>query len=138
MLGFFMLRRLIELRKVSRATRDAMLDVFSYKTVGKNVTQLNGHVIWELYDMEQEIPEKKKASYIANQFVHAYTSFITRDKSRNWADVFVVSEFDRNDCIWRVPVAEIRKIFRLAGDDYPHEVRMVFNEKMGDYDIDTN
>lgn len=138
MLGFFMLRRLIELCKVSRATRNAALNVFSYKAVGKNVTRLNGHKIWELYDMEREIPEKKKPLYIANQFIHAYTNFIARDESRNWSDAFVVSDFDRNDCIWRVPVPEIRRIFRIAGDDYPHTVRMVFKKKKGDYDIDTN
>lgn len=138
MLGFFMLRRLIELHKVSRVTRDGTLNVFSYQSVGKNVTRLNGHDIWELYDMDQETPETKKSSYIANQFIHAYTSFIARDESRNWSDVFVVSDFDRNDCIWRVPVAEIRKMFRVAAEDYPHTTRMVFNKKKGDYDVDTN
>jgi len=138
MLGFFMLRRLIELRKVSRVTRDDTLSIFSYKSVVKNVTRLNGHDIWKLYDMEKEIPEKKKPSYIANQFIHAYTSFIARDESRNWSDVFVVSDFDRNEYIWRIPVPEIRRIFRIAADDYPHTTHMVFNEKKGDYDIDTN
>ncbi len=138
MIGFFLLRRLIELHIVSRRTRDDTLSVFSYKAVGTNVTRLKGHNIWEFYDMEQEHPEKKKSSYIANQFIHAYTSFVARDRTRNWCDVFVVSDYDRNDCIWRVPVAEIRRIFRVAAEDYPHTVRMTFNTKNGDYDVDTN
>jgi hypothetical protein len=138
MIGFFMVRRLIELRKVSSLTRNDKLSVFAYKAVGKNVTRLNGYAIWELYDMKQEVPESAKPLYIANQFVHAYTSFVARDESRNWSDVFVVSDYDRNDCIWRVPVSEIRRIFCIAADDYPHTTRMVFNEKRGDYDIETN
>ncbi|WP_022948164.1 hypothetical protein [Methylohalobius crimeensis] len=138
MVGFFMLRRLIELHKVSRRTSDQILRVFSYKAVGKKVHRLNGHEIWELYDMERERPEQKRPLYVANQFIHAYTSFVARDESRNWSDVFVVSDFDKNDCIWRVPVDEIRRLFLNAASDYPHIARMVFNEKKGDYDIETN
>ncbi len=133
-----MLRRLIELCKISTATRDHGLNVFSYQAHGKNVTRLNGHDIWELYDLDQEVPTTKKPSYTANQFIHAYTSYVARDNSRNWSDVFVVSDYDRNDCIWRVPIPEIYKIFCIAADDYPHTMRMVFNKKKGDYDIETN
>jgi hypothetical protein len=139
MLGFFILRRLIELHKVSTLTRDNELSIFSYKHRGvKKVTLLNGHHVSELYNMEQEIPSRKKPSYVANQFMHAYTSFIFRDETRNWSDVFVVSDYDREDCIWRVPVTEIRRIFRIAAEDYPHTVQMVFNEKKGDYEVETN
>lgn len=88
--------------------------------------------------MEREHPDQKKPLYVANQFIHAYTSFVVRDESRNWSEVFVVSDFDRIDCIWRVPVDEIRKLFLIAAGDYPHTISMVFNEKKGDYDIETN
>jgi hypothetical protein len=138
MIGFFMLRRLIELHKVSTVTRDQMLNVFSYLARGKNVTRFNGHDLWELYDLDREVPSTQKPGYIANQFIHAYTSFVARDESRNWSDVFVVSDYDRNDCIWRVPIPEIRRIFRTAAEDYPHSIRMVFNAKKGDYDVQTN
>ena len=138
MLGFFMLRRLIELQRVSHVTRDDMLSVYAYKRIGRNVTRLNRQDIWKLYDIEKETSERKKLSYIANQFIHAYTSLIARDDSRNWSDVFIVSDFVRDDCIWRVPISEIRRVFRIASDDYPHTIKMVFNEKYRDYDIDTN
>lgn len=137
-IGFFMLRRLIELHKVSTATRDLMLKVFSYQARDKNVTRLNGYHIWELYDLDREVPATKKPIYLANQFIHSYTSFVARDVTRNWSDVFVVSDYDRNDCIWRVPIPEIRRIFRAAADDYPHSIQMVFNAKKGDYDVQTN
>ena len=138
MIGFFMLRRLIELRRVSSRTRNTFLSVFSYQAVGKEVHQLNSHDIWELYRMDEEVLVSKKPSFIANQFVHAYTSFISRDDTRNWNNVFVVSDFDRNGCIWRVPVHEIDRLFRIAADDYPHITKMSFNRNRGDYDIETN
>ncbi len=50
----------------------------------------------------------------------------------------MVADFDRKDCIWRVPVVEIRRLFLMAAGDYPHVTRMVFNGKKGDYDIETN
>ena len=138
MIGFFLLRRLIELNLVSSATTKKQLHVFSYKARGKPVTKTNAHRICELYDMESEIAETKKPLYVSNQFVHAYTSFVARDESRNWSDVFLVSDFDRNDCIWRVPVSVIETLFREASQDYPHSVEMEFNPKTGDYDVRTN
>ncbi len=138
MIGFFLLRRLIELNRVSSAITNRHLRIFCYKTRGKSVTKMNGHRIWELYDMENEVACTKKPLYVSNQFVHAYTSFVARDESRNWSDVILVSDFDRNDCIWRVPVSVIESLFREASVDYPHEVNMKFNPKTGDYDVTTN
>lgn len=138
MVGFFILRRLIESHTVSTATRDQLLNVFSYLARGKKVTRLNGYDVCELYDLDREVPATKKPGYIANQFIHAYTSFVARDESRNWSDVFVVSDYDRNDCIWRIPISEISRIFRTAAEDYPNSVKMVFNAEKGDYDVQTN
>lgn len=74
----------------------------------------------------------------SNQFIHAYTSFVARDESRNWSDVYVVSDYDRNDCIWRVPVSEIRRLFNVTAQDYPHSVHLVYNHEKGDYDVSMN
>ena len=138
MIGFFLLRRLIELHKVSSRTKGCRLNVFSYKANGKRVTRLNGSDVPDLYDTENEIAESKALTYISNQFVHAYTSFIFRDKTRNWSDVYLVSDFDRNNCIWRVPVAEITRIFFIAAEDYPARVSMIYNAPRGDYDVATD
>ena len=138
MLGFFIVRRLIELHKVSSASRDFSMEVFSCLSRGNNVHRWNGHDIYELYDLENERRETKNPFYISNQFIHAYTSFVARDESRNWSDVYVVSDYDRNDCIWRVPVSEIRRLLKVVAQDYPHSVRMVYNQKKEDYDVSTN
>jgi hypothetical protein len=88
--------------------------------------------------VENEIAENKRPIYVCNQFVHAYTSFVARDATRNWSDVILVSDFDRNDCIWRVPVREIESLLQVASQDYPHSLEMKFNPKTGDYDVTTN
>jgi len=138
MLGFFMVRRLIELHKVSTLTRNFQMRVFSCPTRGKHVTRLNHHRIDELYNLDNEERQTKKPLYLSNQFIHAYTSFVMRDESRNWSDVYIVSDFDRNDCIWRIPVAEVHRLFTIAAQDYPHSIQEVFNEEQGDYNVSTN
>ena len=136
--GFFILRRMIEFHKISSVTRDESLSVFFCQKRGKNVTHLNKHEIWELYDLDREIATTKKPSYIANQFIHSYTGLVSRDESRNWSDVYIVSDYDRKDCIWRVPIAEVCKIFTIAAKDYPHSIEMTFNTAKGDYIVKTN
>ena len=138
MLGFFIVRRLIELHKVSSLTRDFQMSVFSCPTRGKRVHGLNHHRIDELYDLEKERRETKTPLYISNQFIHAYTSFLFRDESRNWSDVYIVSDRVRNECIWRIPVAEMQRLFSIAAQDYPHSIHKVYNPKTGDYDVSTN
>jgi len=138
MLGFFIVRRLIELHKLSSASRDLSMKVFSCPSRGKQVHRRNGHDIYELYGLANERSERKKPFYISNQFIHAYTSFVARDESRNWSDVYVVSDYDRNNCIWRVPISEIQRLFKVAAQDYPHSVRLVYNDEKGDYEVSTN
>jgi len=99
---------------------------------------MNRHEIYELYDLEAERCETKKPLYMSNQFIHAYTSFVVRDENRNWSNAYIVSDYDRNDCIWRVPVSEIRRLFSALARDFPRSVQMVFNHKKGDYDVSTN
>jgi hypothetical protein len=138
MLGFFIVRRLIELHKVSSRTRNNMLEVFCYHARGEKVHQLNHIRLDSLYDLDKETRQQKKPLYLSNQFIHAYTSFVVRDESRNWSDALIVSDFDRNDYIWRISISEIRRLFLVASDDYPRSLRIKFNEKSGDYDVSTN
>lgn len=138
MLGFFMVRRLIELYKVSSLTRNLLMSVFSCPSRGKQIHRLNGPDIYQTYDLAKERPEGKKPLYISNQFIHAYTSYVVRDKSRNWSDVYVVSDFDRNRCLWRVPVSEIRRLFLTVAEDDIREMKMLYNAQKGDYDVHTN
>lgn len=99
---------------------------------------MNRHDIGELYDLRSEREERKKPLYVSNQFIHAYTGMIARDEKRNWSDVYVVSDYDRNKVIWRVPISEIRKLFSTAIADCASEVRIEYDEKRKDYVVLTD
>ena len=135
MIGFFIVRRLVELTKVSHKVRDFRMEVYSAPNRGKRVTLLNRGDVDELYDITNERKQMKKPLYLSNQFIHAYTSFVARDEARNWDSMFVVSDFDRNDCIWRVPISMIRALFDLAARDYVYSASFTYNAEKQDYDI---
>ena len=138
MIGFFIVRRLIEMHKVSSETKDLALRVFSCPARGKIVHWRNAEDIDELYDLRCETRMTKKPLYMSNQFIHSYISLIARDQTGNFSDVLIVSDFDRKHCIWRVPISEIRTLFSTAGRDYPHTIQLIFDANKGDYNITTN
>src|SRR5689334_1751368 len=82
MIGFFIVRRLIELHKVSSKTRDFSMKVFSCPVRAEQVHRRNVHDHWETYDLLNEKRETKKPLYLSNQFIHAWTSFVQRDATR--------------------------------------------------------
>jgi hypothetical protein len=138
MIGFFIVRRLIELHKVSSKTREFQLDLFACPRTSKprKISGLNN--LWELYDLNKEKRERKKPMYVSNQFIHAQISNIARDETRNWSDVYIVSDFDRKNCIWRVSLEQIRLLFLTAADDYPHSIQFRGTGKDDEVEIVTN
>lgn len=137
MIGFFIVRRMLELRKVSSHTAKMQLDVYS-APVTKSVTKINSHRLEENYDWNSERAERKSVLYVCNQCIHAYLSYLDRGTDRNWSNLLVVSDFERNNLIWRIPFATIIQLFDVASNDWPHTVRMEFDPDLGDYRSTTN
>lgn len=136
MIGFFIVRRMIELHKVSARIAKIKIDVFGTPTV-KNITLLNRFSLEENYDWDAEKVENKSVAYVCNQSIHAYLSFVFRGPDRNWSDLVVVSDYDRNKTIWRIPFPTIIKLFEETSKDWPSGNRWVFDEKIGDYRVTT-
>jgi hypothetical protein len=134
MIGFFMVRRMMELQKVSSATAKHQMLVYSTPAT-KPINKLNRYSWEENYRWDAEVPSRKAASYVANQCIHAYLSVLERGADRNWSDLLVVSDYDRNDVIWRIPFSSIREIFDLVARDYPAKSTWEFDASQGDYRI---
>jgi hypothetical protein len=77
-------------------------------------------------------------AYVCNQCIHAYISFVDRGPDRNWSDLLVVSDYDRNNVIWRVPFKTINTLFKAASNDWPVYVQMTYEAKLGDYKVTTD
>ena len=137
MVGCFMVRRMVELHKVSSRVAKLQLDVFSAPVV-KAVTKMSRFSVEENYDWNAEKAEKKPVLYVCNQCIHAYVSFVDRASDRNWSHLLVVSDYDRNNVIWRIPFASFIQLFEAASKDWPASVSMVYDEKLGDYKVTTD
>ena len=137
MIGFFIVRRMIELQKVSSRTAEMQLDVYVAPVI-RSVTKLSQHRLDENYNWNSERAERISVLYACNQCIHAYLSFVDRGRDRNWSDLLVVSDYKRNNMIWRFPFTTIIQLFDTASDDWPHEVYLKFDPKLGDYTVTTN
>ena len=96
------------------------------------------HCLEENYDWDAEKAERKQVPCVCDQCIHAYLSFVFRGPDRSWSDLLVVSDYDRNNVIWRVPFSRIRSLFEAASNDWPASVRMVYDPKLGDYKVTTD
>ncbi len=137
MIGFFIVRRLVELHKVSSRVAKMQLDVFSAPVIN-NVTKANRFSVEENYNWKLEKAERKSVAYVCNQCIHAYLSFVDRGPDRNWSDLLVASDYDRNNVIWRVPFRTIRALFEAASNDWPMSVRMIYHPKPSEYKVTTD
>lgn len=140
MVGFFITRRLIELHKVSSKTKDHLMKLFSHPVqIGSDHWKsYSVHDIGETYNLDNARRESKKASYVANQFIHSATIYVSRDETRNWSDVLITSDFDKKKCLWRIPIAEIEKLFMTAALDYPQSMQQTYNFKTKEWDVTTD
>jgi hypothetical protein len=134
-LGFFIIRRLIELSRASKRTIDFRFDVFSCPFNGRQMSPIDRIGIEKSYDIENEQPLTKKMAYIANQFIHSTLFLITYDNTRNWDSFFVVSDFDKSNCVWRVPAKQVECGFRVASNDYLENFTYKFDTKTNSYKI---
>jgi len=134
-LCFFVIRRLVELSRVSRLTLDFQFDVFSCPFNGRNMAPIDRHGIEKSYDLEIETAVSKKMFYIANQFIHSSLFLSTTDQTRNWHSFYVVSDYDKKQCIWRIPVQQIAEAFKVAAEDYLEGFSYKYDKKNDEYRI---
>lgn len=137
MIGCFIVRRMVELHKVSSHVKELKIDVFNAPVV-KSVNKISRFSADENYDWKSEKAVKEAVLYICNQCIHAYVSFVERGPDRNWSDILVVSDYDRNNVIWRIPFSTLIHLFETAAKDWPATYSLVYDEKLGDYRVTTD
>ena len=134
MLGFFIVRRLIELDKVGLKTRRCKLQVYENTPI-KNVTWLNRDRFWENYDWKRERLKHLPIQSVANQFIHSVASGLYRDRSRNWSEFLVFSDYEQKKSILRVPILSITSAFEVAINDWPASLKVSYSNAKMDYEV---
>ena len=134
-LGFFVIRKLVELSRVSKLTVDFEFNVFSCPFTGRSMSPIDRHGIEKSYSLDNESAVSKKMLYVANQFIHSSLLLITVDETRNWDSFYVVSDYDKKRFIWRIPVQQIAKAFKVASKDYLESFKYEYDKKHDEYGI---
>jgi len=138
MVSFFMVRALLERGKVSSKSRNYRAKVGRAAWNGKPVTRMNYWCIDELYHLDKEREVAVSIGFLASQFVHARVIYAMRDRTRNWTDVLLCSDYEAKKAIYRVPVTEIQSILQLVGSDYVTKSQWVYDQALGDYQVTTD
>ncbi|MCD4730765.1 MAG: hypothetical protein K8R74_09210 [Bacteroidales bacterium] len=135
-LSFFIVRRLIELHRISLKTIDFKFEIFSCPYNGRPLRPTNRHWFEESYDLENEKKQNKKTMYIANQFIHSTLFLMLIDETRNWDSFYVVSDYDKKNCIWRIPAKQVYDCLKLVSDDYLELFSYKYDEAKDNYIIE--
>lgn len=130
---FFIIRRLIELSRVSKITSDYQFDIFSSPSNGRKSLPTDRTGIEKSYDLNNETSHIKHMKYVSNQFIHSSMFIVTYDYARNWESFYVVSDYDEMKNIWRIPVKQVAKAFKVASNDYLKQFSYKLNREKNDY-----
>ena len=136
MVGFFIVRRLIELSKVGSKSINHLVPTFRNRPI-KSINWSNKHCVWENYDWGKEVKENIPICKVANQFIHSVHSDIQRDKARNWCDFYIYSDYEQKKSILRVPVKSICDAFDTIANDWTlRRLTTRYNSQKKDHDLD--
>lgn len=92
--------------------------------------------MWDLYEFDSQVKQKRSISFVANQFIHSYFIHPYREENRRWEGVFVCSDYERNNAIFRIPLSEIRDAFLAVAKDHPTRMSMTYDQKVKDYRVE--
>ncbi len=116
MLGFFVIRRLHESRKITDDAADLGVRVQRYPLRGVPPDLLNWHRLDEHFDLSRGQPERVPLRRFCNQAIHSFV-LLTYGTPRPFQGIFVASDWERNRCVLRVTLTEIERAFRAVARD---------------------
>lgn len=134
MTGFYIIRKLMEAKKLSDTIVYQKIPVRSHQHRGKPVTLMNWHHIDRHYDLEHRCLTQRTLTWLCNQMIHSYVFIVSVDDNNALDGLFFVSDKDRNKAVHYLSVEKIIGVFETVGTNYPCSSRFVFNPKTQDYD----
>jgi hypothetical protein len=134
-LGFYVIRKLIDAKKLSTGVDTAKVKLTSYPHLGKPVTFMNWHRLDELYDFDRPRVEDRDLIFVCNQIVHSYVfgAVLGDEPSNGLYGVCFCSDRMRNSRLFDLECDEMIRVMRHVGTDYPDRSEMHFDEELGDW-----
>jgi hypothetical protein len=159
MIGFYIIRKLVEAKKLTTKIISTPIEGLKYANNGKNITLMNFHRYDEFFKLDKPIKHNFDLAFICNQIIHSYIfspNFSAPNKSildklnqkielneDDYDDlsesnflisIYFSSDFDRNKYLYEIEIKKIIQLFTdIANCDVGY-IYQVFNPKTKDYD----
>jgi hypothetical protein len=134
MIGFYIIRKLIEAKKLSSSTKALKIKVAKYKSLGKPCTLLNWHRLNELFDFSKPMWQHEKLYNICNQIIHSYV-FMPNGNSKTGPikSIIFCSDYNRNNHVLEIMLKDIVEVVSYVIKDYPSSVKITYDGNIKDY-----
>jgi hypothetical protein len=138
MSGFYIVRKLVEAKKLSQKLISKNFQVTEFPPSGKAVNLHNRHDIDRLFKLDE--PNKTSIDFLSlcNQFVHSYVFVLCFSDIKKLTGIFVASDWMRTSRLYYVEIEHAIKLFDEVGGDYPTETHFIWDKKKQDYKVTNN
>jgi hypothetical protein len=159
MFGFYIVRKLLEAKKLTSDFDSKKLECSVYPSNGKKITLMNNHRFDECYDLENSSKEKRELRFFINQFVHSYIfspiiSVTDKDVEKQMENeklteeeimeihdnadkeisgIFFNSDANKDESLFQIELKTIRKLFKEVGSCNVTQITMKYDAKKGDF-----
>lgn len=133
--SFFIIRKLIESHKISKATRDTKLQLLAFPRTSKEINNFNYWDIDEFFDLSRSVKVTKSIKFIANQLIHSLVIYAIR-KNNKWDHILTCSDFEKSKRIYLILIKDVIKIFDLVGNDIHKGMAFTYDPDIDDYKIE--
>src|ERR1035437_7645616 len=136
MIGFYIIRKLIEAKKLSNAIVSTKIKVIKLQNIGKTVHLMNAHKYFDYFDFEKPREDKFDLIFLSNQIVHSYIFNPAFDEDDfTLSAIHFSSDQDRNKWLYELSIEKVIEVFEKVGTNYPASSSMYFDESKKDYKI---
>jgi len=135
-IGFFIIRRLMEARKLSEEVANLDVHVHTYRATGKPVTLMNWHHLDELYDFSSRVKDKVSLRFVCNQLIHSYVFMpMSGQRGRRIQGVAFASDRARRKFLYELGLAETVRVFTRVATDGPCNMTGRYDPASGDWTL---
>ncbi len=140
MIGFYIIRKLLEAKKLTNAIVSKKIIGTKFPNNGTNVTLGNNHRFFELYDFEKPKQDKFDLIFLCNQLVHSYIfspnfecDSETGKGEKTLSSILFCSDENRNKWLFEIHIDSVTNLFKELGNDYPNSYKRIYDKKRNDY-----
>ena len=122
MIGFFMIRKLLDARKVNDQLPSRAVPLREHPPTGRKIHHMNWHKLEELYELDQSAGVTRDLRFVCSQMVHTYVFMTAHGEDGGLAGAYFASDHERDRRLFLIDAEEIIRCFEDVGRDHPNQV----------------